>query len=82
MSGGLTSVAPCLGDAASTSAKIDWYGTARGRVGWTSGNVLFYGTGGLAYGKVDLSSSYSAGGLSTNAQTSSDQSRLGCRRRY
>ena len=71
MSGGLTSIAPCVGDAASTSAKIDWYGTARGRIGWTAGNVLFYGTGGLAYGQVDLSSSYTAAFLSTNAETSS-----------
>jgi len=71
MSGGLTSPTPCPGDAASTSAKINWYGTARGRLGWTSGNVLFYGTGGLAYGKVDLSSSYSALALSTSAQISS-----------
>jgi outer membrane immunogenic protein len=71
MSGGLTSTIPCPGDAASTSAMIDWYGTARGRVGWASGNVLFYGTGGLAYGKVDLSSSFSSGGLSLNSQTSS-----------
>ena len=71
MSGGLTSAIPCPGDAASTSAKIDWYGTVRGRAGWTSGNFLFYGTGGLAYGHVDLSSTYSALGLTTTAQTSS-----------
>jgi outer membrane immunogenic protein len=71
MSGGLTSTLPCPGDAASTSAKIDWYGTARGRVGWAASNVLFYGTGGLAYGQVDLSSSYTTLSLSTNAQTSS-----------
>ena len=71
MSGGLTSLNPCSGDAANTSAKIDWYGTVRGRAGWTNGNVLFYGTGGLAYGKVDLSSTFNSGGLSTSASTSS-----------
>src|ERR1039458_5175787 len=71
MSGGLTSLNPCAGDAASTSAKIDWYGTVRGRAGWASGKVLFYGTGGLAYGHVDLSSTYNALFLSTTAQTSS-----------
>jgi Outer membrane protein beta-barrel domain len=69
--GGLTSATPCPGDGASTSAKIDWYGTVRGRAGWASGNFLFYGTGGLAYGHVDLSSTYSALSLSTTAQTSS-----------
>jgi outer membrane immunogenic protein len=29
---------------------IDWFGTFRGRVGVTANNVLFYGTGGLAFG--------------------------------
>jgi outer membrane immunogenic protein len=29
---------------------IDWFGTVRGRAGITTNNVLFYGTGGLAYG--------------------------------
>jgi opacity protein-like surface antigen len=71
MSGGLTGTNPCAGDAASTSAKIDWYGTVRGRAGWATGQVLFYGTGGLAYGHVDLSSTYNALFLSTTAQTSS-----------
>jgi outer membrane immunogenic protein len=32
--------------------RLDWFGTARGRVGWTNGPVLFYGTGGLAFGQV------------------------------
>ncbi len=31
---------------------VDWYGTVRGRVGYAFGNVLAYGTGGLAYGTV------------------------------
>jgi outer membrane immunogenic protein len=31
---------------------VDWYGTVRGRVGYAFGNVLAYGTGGLAYGDV------------------------------
>ena len=71
MSGGLTGFAPCPGDAASTSAKVDWYGTLRGRLGWANGNALFYGTGGLAYGQVDLNSSFSALGLTVNSSTSS-----------
>ena len=38
------------------TAKIEWFGTVRGRIGyvWGNGNVLTYVTGGLAYGKVDL----------------------------
>ncbi len=35
-------------------AQPGWYGTARARVGFSSNNVLFYGTGGLAFGDVGL----------------------------
>ena len=39
------------------TAKIENFGTIRGKVGASTGKVLFYGTGGLAYGEVrsDLS---------------------------
>lgn len=37
------------------TAKLSWFGTVRGRVGVVSNNMLFYGTGGLAYGKVLVS---------------------------
>jgi outer membrane immunogenic protein len=37
-------------------AKISWFGTVRGRLGFLiSDQVLLYGTGGLAYGHVELS---------------------------
>jgi outer membrane immunogenic protein len=38
------------------TAKIDWFGTVRARIGyvWGNGEVLSYVTGGLAYGKVDF----------------------------
>ena len=29
-----------------------WFGTVRGRVGYAFNNVLFYGTGGLAFGEL------------------------------
>jgi outer membrane immunogenic protein len=32
---------------------VDWFGTARGRLGYAVGNALIYGTGGLAYGQVN-----------------------------
>jgi outer membrane immunogenic protein len=53
------------------SGTVDWYGTVRGRLGWSSGPLLFYGTGGLAYGGLDLSSSLTYSPVSLNAQTSS-----------
>jgi outer membrane immunogenic protein len=40
------------------ATQIDWFGTLRGRLGYAFDNVLFYGTGGAAYGKV----TYSDGG--------------------
>lgn len=49
-----------------TSANIDWYGTVRGRLGWTYGSFLFYGTGGVAYGNVNLTNRYDLG---TSGQT-------------
>jgi outer membrane immunogenic protein len=48
---------------ANTDAHIDWYGTVRGRLGWSSGPVLFYGTAGLAYGNVDVNSTISVPSL-------------------
>src|SRR5215471_51474 len=29
-----------------------WFGTARGRIGYAFSNILFYGTGGLAFGET------------------------------
>jgi outer membrane immunogenic protein len=48
---------------ADTVARIDWYGTARARVGWAAGSFLLYGTGGLAYGNVSLNNTYDLGNL-------------------
>ncbi|WP_245576787.1 outer membrane protein [Kaistia adipata] len=36
-------------------AKIDWFGTLRGRLGYAFDNLLVYGTGGAAYGDVKAS---------------------------
>ena len=70
MNGGLTFTPPVnpipAGTLAQTIALIDWYGTLRGRVGFATGPWLFYGTGGLAYGNVSLSSTFSGLGLSTS----------------
>jgi outer membrane immunogenic protein len=39
----------------------DWYGTVRGRLGWlATPNLLLFGTGGFAYGRVDGSANYAA----------------------
>jgi outer membrane immunogenic protein len=36
----------------SVSQDMNWIGTIRGRLGWASGNVLIYATGGAAYANV------------------------------
>jgi outer membrane immunogenic protein len=40
--------------AANYEAKISWFGTVRGRIGYAQDGLLFYGTAGLAYGEVKL----------------------------
>ncbi|MFC0284789.1 outer membrane protein [Camelimonas abortus] len=44
---------------ASARSTLDWYGTARARIGFTPAErLLVYGTGGFAFGKVTTSASY------------------------
>jgi len=33
--------------------KVDWLASVRGRLGWAIGDMLFYGTGGVAFGHFD-----------------------------
>ena len=40
------------GPTISATAKTPWFGTVRGRVGFSFNNVLFFGTGGLAFGEL------------------------------
>jgi outer membrane immunogenic protein len=58
---------------AMTTSSIDWYGTVRGRLGWATGPVMFYGTGGLAYGRTNVNSTLTDNILLTslNSQSSS-----------
>ena len=74
MSGGLTHSPPIVplpaSDFASTTALIEYYGTVRGRLGWSAGQWMFFGTAGAAYGNVELSSTFSTLGLRTFSQTS------------
>jgi outer membrane immunogenic protein len=42
-----------VGVGISTNQKLNWFGTARGIIGWATGSELWYFTGGYAYGKVE-----------------------------
>ena len=43
-------------------AKISWFGTVRGRIGYAWDRVMVYATGGLAYGEVKLDGTSTVGG--------------------
>ncbi len=60
-----------------TEAQIDWFGTIRGRLGYAWDNVLFYGTGGAAYGKVELSGGESYRGEGSFNNYSGSETRWG-----
>ena len=42
----------CAAFPVSLKQTLPWYGTARGRLGYSLGSTLFYGTGGFAYGST------------------------------
>ena len=46
---------------------VDYFGTVRGRIGYAAGNVLFYGTGGYAYGNVKNTLTSAANTYKTDA---------------
>jgi opacity protein-like surface antigen len=41
------------GSFATADTRLDWFGTVRGRLGYTFDNALLYATGGLAFGDVE-----------------------------
>lgn len=49
---------------AAYEAKISWFGTVRGRVGYAWDRLLIYGTGGLAYGGLRLAGTMTDSGSS------------------
>jgi len=66
--GGVTApgVVTAPGDSITYQDKLDWFGTLRGRVGWSmggQGRILPYVTGGLAYGQGTISGGGTAGGV-------------------
>jgi outer membrane immunogenic protein len=49
----------------SLEARLKWFGTVRGRLGYAWDSVLVYGTGGLAYGKFNVSGVNTVAGTAT-----------------
>ncbi len=67
----LTPATTCCNVTESISAKIDWFGTVRGKVGIAANDWSFYGTGGLAYGEAKSTTALSCtpGGVGCGAAT-------------
>jgi outer membrane immunogenic protein len=62
------------------SSDLEALGTIRGRVGFTTGNALIYGTGGLAWGRVDTkqATTHNPGAVEVDgARTSGDSNHIG-----
>ena len=69
-----------LGIDVSSSLQADWFGTVRGRLGFARDNLLFYGTGGLAYGQIKGQSNLAVTlgeVVAGSRQTSIDETKLG-----
>jgi len=50
-------------------SEMTWFGTARGRLGYSFGPALVYGTGGFAFGNVENSIAGARGAFFTNSET-------------
>ena len=58
---------------ADVSTEIDWFGTARGRIGFVpTERLMVYGTGGFAFGETTSSASYDAGIFGSDSASSKD----------
>ncbi|MDB5581973.1 MAG: porin [Bradyrhizobium sp.] len=55
------------GSFANYESKLPWFGTVRGRLGYSVGSTLFYATGGYAYGgvKTNINSAFLNGPVTT-----------------
>lgn len=69
-----TCVLTCtIAAAAAYNAQLPWFGTVRGRVGYSVGSSLFYVTGGYAYGSVKNNVDVNVGGVITQNSRSRTQ---------
>jgi outer membrane immunogenic protein len=62
---------PSLGFDVKQDLSLDWLGTARAKVGLVADDLLFYGTGGLAFGTVDYQGEFSDSSVNDASSSSS-----------
>jgi outer membrane immunogenic protein len=66
LDGKFTRVAPLISLSLSAEQKLNWFGTARGRLGYlVNERTLVFGTAGLAYGETEASSNFFTSGNDT-----------------
>ena len=65
------------GSIANFRQKLEWFGTTRGRVGYGVGPILFYATGGLAYGGVKTRVTENIVALGINGSATVQDARIG-----
>jgi outer membrane immunogenic protein len=72
-------VPPFFRAVSSVSQDTNWIGTTRGRLGWASGDVLLYATGGAAYANTSYAYALSniAGGGATAVAASDSATQFG-----
>jgi outer membrane immunogenic protein len=62
----------------SDTEKLPWFGTVRGRIGWTpNAGTLVYATGGLAYGGIASNETFTSGGLPAPVNANFNTTRVG-----
>jgi outer membrane immunogenic protein len=63
-----------LGASITVSQKLEWFATARGRLGWANDGYLLYVTGGGAWGGIDENVTFAAPGGTIGASFSTTKS--------
>jgi outer membrane immunogenic protein len=74
-----TTAAGSVNAAITAQQQLDWFGTVRGRIGAVNNNILFYATGGVAFGQVKqtISENITAPGLTNFTSSTNSFNQVG-----
>jgi len=74
--GAQASITPGVGFGGTSSIDVNYFGTVRGRIGYSLGSTLLYATGGFAYGGLDTTYTYNDT-FGTRGRVSDNSTRTG-----